>query len=367
MELSPGTDSRVLDAPNDIRMAINSDSIPVAVWCGRELAANESEDTEQIGFAQRLLDKGNPVFPVVDDFAVFSSKVPKALHAINGEIWNNLDAVVANLLSGFGLVRQQRRIFISYKRDESIDVAIQLFKELQLRKYDVFLDSASIEAGCAFQDQLHSKLANVDLVVLLHTKTALDSTWVYEELVAAQERGTEVLEVLWPDEKPYPEMSLGFLFELLDNDLDSNTPCLTQSCVERLLPEIEKSRIRSVRTRRDRIIRQLNQDAKDIGLSMTYCPAGSDTLPLPHVSLWQAASASPVAVLLTADGTPDCQELYSRKRALNDAHHPTDGARLVYDQIGVLAGQVQTLDWLNQHLDMKSVSVQEARRWMNGL
>jgi len=38
----------------------------------------------------------------------------------------------------------QRRVFVSYRRNESRDAAVQLFEELSARQFDVFLDTHSV-------------------------------------------------------------------------------------------------------------------------------------------------------------------------------------------------------------------------------
>ena len=64
-----------------------------------------------------------------------------------------------------------------------------------------------MERGVAFQDVLHERLANIDLVILLDSPHALDSVWVHEELDMVNQLGLGVLQLAWT--VPDPNESSG--------------------------------------------------------------------------------------------------------------------------------------------------------------
>jgi hypothetical protein len=76
-----------------------------------------------------LLTKRIPIIPVATVPGNFSTEIPKSLHATNGVFICNTNGerLTAILLESVGLLPRQRRIFVSYKRDESRDAALQLY------------------------------------------------------------------------------------------------------------------------------------------------------------------------------------------------------------------------------------------------
>ncbi len=144
-----------------------------------------------------FLVRGFSLFPVVEDLTRYSRCVPPELLPINGQIWD-LARVGSDIMRGFRLSRRWRQVFISYRRSESTGVAHQLFHELNERGFRVFLDTASVDGGADFQKALWSRMADVDLVILLDTPGALSSNWVYQELNRAHDLGMGVVQLIWP-------------------------------------------------------------------------------------------------------------------------------------------------------------------------
>ena len=118
------------------------------------------------------------------------------MQSVNGIAWDDA-RLTGDILKAFGLTRELRQAFISYKRSDSAGIARQLAHILFDRGYQIFLDTASVERGVAFQDVLHDRLANIDLVILLDSPHALDSVWVHEELDMVNQLGLGVLQLAW--------------------------------------------------------------------------------------------------------------------------------------------------------------------------
>ena len=131
---------------------------------------------------------GNP------EDGAFSREIPSILSNQNG--WqfkdNELDRSANIILESFELLRSTRKIFISYKRNESTSVAIQLYEALESYNYDVFLYIHSIGKGEPFQDDLWHRMTDCDVIVLLNTPGFLESHWCKEEFAEA---GTTLISI----------------------------------------------------------------------------------------------------------------------------------------------------------------------------
>ena len=66
------------------------------------------------------------------------------------------------------------RIFISYRRLETLPVALQLFDRLTHEGFDVFLDRFSIPPGYDFQRRLNQELEDKSMVILLESGSLKD-------------------------------------------------------------------------------------------------------------------------------------------------------------------------------------------------
>ena len=149
-----------------------------------------------------ILDVGTvPVLPVASQPNKVSKEIPTSLRGLNCVFYGGpggADRVFDALLGCLGMLPRQRRVFLSYKRDESTAVAVQLFAELSARQYDVFLDTHSIAAGVDFQESLWHSLCDVDVLVMLDSPNYFESRWTAAEYGRALAKGIGVLRVQWP-------------------------------------------------------------------------------------------------------------------------------------------------------------------------
>src|ERR1700733_806762 len=176
----------------------------VAVYCGLVPAASFQTDDEAI--LGHFVSNGYLVVPVVTDLNSYRSAVPPVLEGLNGvalaDCGAECERIAARIMEGFGLLRERRRLFISYRRKDSSGVAAQLYEALDLAGYDVFLDThGAIKPGEPFQEILWHRLADTDVVVLLDTPDFLGSRWTEEELARANNSNLQILQVLWPGQK----------------------------------------------------------------------------------------------------------------------------------------------------------------------
>jgi len=299
------------------------------------------------------------------------SKVPAKLHPINARAW--LDArVPSDILRLLHLTRSQRRAFISYRRTESSPVARQLFDGLMARGYQVFLDTASVDAAEPFQDVLWRRMADVDMIVLLDSPQGLASRWVCEELVQAQHLGLGVLRLTWPNamDENVPSRGTEFCigYDLKKQHFDLNNTeadgTLTVATVEDVLEHVEDVRIESLALRRRRIISELSDRAHKHGLRINFQPVGPVTLSLSEGTV----EDEPIGIAIPLIGLPDAwavheEEVLSCDLAEEQQWDPkliprllkTNDVRVLFDCLGLDAQWSRHLCWLNQHLTLQTV------------
>lgn len=371
--LDPGQDAEILRSSTMKRIDILWDSAPVAIWFGDLTKPPAAIDTELLEDFQ--IKRPNPVFPVCDTLVDYPKKVPPSLRHINGQAWEPAP-VVANVLKAFNLVREERQVFISYRRSDSQAVAQQLYEALQHRKFRVFLDTASVDAGFVFQDVLHGRLSDVDLVVFLDTKNAFDSDWVYEELLQAEKQGFGILQLLWPERQRDKATQFCDLLPLKMTDFVSWSPTLSDDnpdpsdqlkddAIETIVHEVERTRIRSIRNRRDQVLTEIVDTAQAGSLETNVSPTGSNDIPYPYVNFRrddvEIGRAFPVV------GFPNSILLHDRHDRLKLNKFDVVNACVVYDELGMTAQLRSHLEWLNQSLAIRTVPVTAISEWLKGL
>jgi hypothetical protein len=225
------------------------------VWVHDPACSPTEDEVAKLGSVER-----SRVLPVVPDNPAAAS-LPAALRMNNamprvmfGEAW--AVAVADELASRMWMRRRARRMFISYKRSDSLGVAHQLYAALIEQRWKVFLDDHSIDWGEHFQDELHWELDDVDLVILLVSPNVHHSKWVMEEIASANKRDVGLVCVVWPN--PWPEASkvLENVFPVQRVQLDARdfddlgqTGPLTCSALERVVAAAYSSRASGVARR----------------------------------------------------------------------------------------------------------------------
>jgi hypothetical protein len=142
------------------------------------------------------------VLPVIEDPPAAGS-LPDALKPVNAFIKARFasgwaDALADELLSHLWVGRTTRKIFISYKRTDSQEVANQLHERLTKLQFDAFLDECAIPYGADFQRELEFRLNDTDLVLLLASPNFANSDWTLREVEFAKSAQIGILAVLWP-------------------------------------------------------------------------------------------------------------------------------------------------------------------------
>lgn len=324
-------------------------------------------DFKDLDILSALTTDASLILPVVDDLDRFKASTPPSLHKINGfklSTKAEIEPLVSIILEGLGLLRLSRRLFISYKRDESSTVAMQLYEQLEKNGFDVFLDTHSIRPGELFQDELWHRLADTDVVVLINTPRFLDSDWTKEELARANGMQIGILQVLWPGHKLAVTASISIPLQLKDSDFgnskfsDSKSYLLDEP-VQRIVEQAEYIRARTLAARQDNIVTEFMAAARRTGKAADLQPQkfirttkknGDDILVIPTVGVPHA---------FTYNRSQDTVErlLLAKKPDIY----------LLYDHINIRDRWLKHLDWLDNYLPIKAVKVVDAEKWLQNV
>jgi TIR domain len=313
-----------------------------------------------------LLGLATVVVPVVPSLRQFTSEVPPVLHSINGmeldPADSQLEQLAALVLECLYLVRKRRRIFISYKRDESRNAAVQLYHELDKRSFDVFLDTHSVRQGDLFQEALWHRMVDSDVVVLLHTKGALSSRWVDEEIARANSMGITVLQLVWPDNSRAGTTHLFEPLYLSESDFKSFDPLadgggeLTPPALSTVAINTERLRARSLASRETFLVNRLCDLARGAGIQTAVQRVRC-------VDVFSKKRGK-IRVFLGV-GVPDAVSF--QQSVWEDGGTPPVETKLMYDPRSIAPSWVSHLDWLHKYLPVKTIKTTEVREWLQTL
>ncbi len=293
-----------------------------------------------------LLRKRVPVVPVASAPGNFSTEIPPGLHATNGVFLANANAerLTSILLESVGLLPRQRRIFVSYKRDESRDAALQLYEALSARLFEVFLDTHGICEGAQFQEELWHKLSDCDVVLMLDTPQYFSSRWTRAEFARALAKSVAILRVGWPGQPIDKRASLARNLQLAEDDFVVGGKLFTDEAISRIALALESSRTTSIATRYRNLIGSVEQAIAQIGGSVTGIGVGRKiNIQLPD---GRATSVYP------AIGVPTSP-------IMQDAIADQDGAvAVVYDHLGLRPQWLTHMEWLSTNISKV--------RWVKG-
>ena len=298
-----------------------------------------------------------PIVPVVEKGASVTAAVPGEIAHTNACLLeagdDTLEALASVTLEVLGLLHRQRRIFISYRRSDSREAALQLFDELSSRGFDVFLDTHDIRPAQAFQEMLWHRLSDCDVTIMLDTKDYFGSKWTAQELGRSQALGIQILRVVWPEHSGSRHLSLSDTVRLGKSDLDA---------ADRLRPELlaviakkaEALRSRSIATRHLDLVGRLKSEVVRIGGQFEGIGAyRSVSLTLPG---GRRLEAYPMVGVPTAEMLNDIQDKAGKA---GHGRFPC----LVYNHIGIRPAWIEHLRWLDAQISsVRTLKVSDAGR-----
>jgi hypothetical protein len=316
-------------------------------------------DPDSLEALTGLVRGNNPVIPVVDDLSTFSSNVPSILRSANGMALGtagpNLEALAAALLECVGLLRRQRRVFISYRRLESANAALQLQEALGSRGFEVFLDTYDVRPADDFQAIVWHRLCDSDVMVMLDTPGYFGSRWTAAEIGRALAKKIAILGVVWPDHQPERLSQLREPIFLQNTDLQGSDGPLASVVVERILSAVERLRSRSLAIRHAFIAGALRSATEEIGGKVVAIGA--------HRGMKIVLADGRILSAFPAVGVPTAEHFHEAAEhvELVDLSTAVRAPVLVYDHVGLHERWQRHLDWLHENLNVvKTLQITQA-------
>jgi hypothetical protein len=166
------------------------------------------------------------------------------------------------------LLPHQRRVFVSYRRGDARQAALQLFDAFSSRLFDVFLDTHGIAPGEDFQAVMWHRLCDSDVLVMLDTPNYFESRWTSAEFGRALAKGISVLRIGWPDSTPSARTATASRVELLPEEIDPANGRLADDAIERICLQLESVRSRGLAVRHLNLVGNLRYAVEKIGGSV---------------------------------------------------------------------------------------------------
>lgn len=329
--------------------------------------------TQDMMRLDQLVADGALIIPIVPDTTKFSTLVPQQIANLNGislsDCGADFERLAARVLEGFGLLRDKRRLFISYRRVETSGVAAQLYEALDAAGFDVFLDTHGVlRPGEPFQDVLWHRLADTDVAVILDSPGFLASRWTEEELARANTSNIQILQLLWPGQTEGATAAFSTFYPLAEEEFAGKEMLgpaarLLDPNIGTIVDAVEGLRARAIGARLAFLVREFVIESRKAGLSV-------------HTTLERAlvvsGSGGQRVLILPAIGVPDAERYENlvqlQERELRTGRTYVLPPILLYDQTGIRTRWLQHLSWLNDNLACaRSVSLVDAKDWLSDM
>lgn len=303
---------------------------------------------------------GNIILPVFKE--EFTKEIPEVISGLNGVKYDDNISKICNLvLEGFELLRKSRKIFISYKRTESSNIAIQLYEALEANNFDVFLDTHSVDKGEEFQEELWHRMTDCDVIVMLNTTGFLKSEWCEKELEKAHLKRIGIFHLLWPDCDFEKFAHLAHSMKLKSDDFD--TPLfadltkgrLKQPIIKEVVNQVEAARARNLASRQDSLITDFTQAGYNYKIELN--------LQFSRYITQELASGKRIVYIPTV-GVPQSINCQNSQRLIQRIERKEiDSIHLIYDDLSIRNYWLNHLDWLNQRLEIQTIKKQDFNNW----
>ncbi|KAF0567602.1 hypothetical protein FQV37_2047 [Psychrobacter nivimaris] len=331
------------------------------IYLGRNEAGSQFADVELL---KEIVVDASLVLPIVQgSLKDFNQCVPNIISTYNGLAVSEKDKdikvekIANNILEAFSLLRKNRRVFISYKRDESTSIAIQLYEALEKNGFDVFLDTHSIRPSEPFQDELWHRMADSDVVVLLNTSNFLGSMWTTQELAMANKLLLGMIVISWPDHsiKDHRDAEISFPIQLKANDFNNKGKQLDDNVVDIIIGNVESIRARTLAARRDNLISNFMKMAKSKG----YKPQ------LDSYKIISMTKNNEEIVLVPAVGIPNSLNYESSSIFVEEiSKEKYKHVYILFDETCIRDYWLKHLKWLDSSLSVETLSILKVQKWL---
>ena len=202
-----------------------------------------------------------PVIMDVKDCGAFIPEQIKSTNALELKETDPIEKLKNFVLRYFGLIDINRKVFISYKRDDCEGLARRLFNELSKKNYVPFLDSYVIEPGVNFQEYLKHELSDSEMMIFINSKNYAASKWCKEELISASEMQVGIVQLIFDASETIQEslmsriVQLGSIREKYDEYEDQ---------ISYIIDEIERYRAMGFELRRKSLIALMREKYHDV-------------------------------------------------------------------------------------------------------
>lgn len=305
---------------------------------------------------------GNTILPIFINS--FGDEMPDELRNQNGlQFDDNINRICNLILEGFELLRKNRKIFISYKRTESSNVAIQLYEALEKNNFDVFLDTHSIDKGEEFQEELWHRMTDCDVILMLNTKGFLESEWCEYELEKAHLKRIGIVHLIWPDNDFQNFAQLAHSIKLMNSDFDK--PIFSDLAKGRLdigkvaetIDLIESVRARNLAARQDALITEFIEAANynKVEVNLQFSRYITENL-----------LDGKRRIYIPTIGVPQSINCFNSEKLIAKIEKgEIDSIHLIYDEMSIRDYWLEHLDWLNKYLKIQTIKKQNFNKWFS--
>jgi hypothetical protein len=299
------------------------------------------------------------IVPIVSLLSRVHQELPPQLHHVNALEYGNsdggLDRLVSLVLETFRLLRVERRLFISYRREDAHPFAERLYDALDSRGFDVFIDVRSVPPAVDFQSALWHRMSDSDVVVLVDTPGFRASRWTTAELARANATNIQILHLLWPGQTEDASSSFSHFMKLESTDFEGGIIArgegATTDVLTRICSEVERLRARAIAARHRYLVDNFCDAARDLGMSPAVQPERWIAVARPNGRTLAA---------IPAVGIPTSDRLNAIFDSVADTTSNTRDLWVIFDNRGLLATWLSHLDWLSTHLPIRAVRMSEA-------
>lgn len=257
------------------------------------------------------------------------------------------------------LLRENRKLFISYRRTDSSAVANQLFDAFVRSNYDVFLDTYSINPAKNFQEELHHRMTDCDVLIQLYTNDFKNSEWCNEEITSANQKQIGVVEVVWPDCNPDIHNLLCEPIQLseelfIDKKFHNEDCRLTEESIVNIIYTVESVRARNLAARQDNLVGEFVEEARKQERRLIQ----------EYRYLVENLENGRIRLFIPAIGIPQSYDCFESLRFRELLNNEKLELFLIYDDLCIRKRWIEHLEWLNKSLEVKTIKKKDFESWL---